>query len=95
MRWVFICRGFLLLLMVAGCDSSWRSRFPVGTKLYDETDHHFFGQVVAFEDSHDFHNGTGPVPAILIEQADAGHTRVWGSCATCAATFSVESAVKH
>ena len=89
MRLALIFRGFLLLLIVTGCDSPWRSRFPIGTKLYEQEKHQFFGKVVAYEDRHDFHNGTDPAPAILIEQEDAGHTQVWGSCSTCAATFQV------
>ncbi len=89
MRFALIFRGVLLLLIVTGCDSPWRSRFPIGTKLYDEEKHQYFGKVVVYEDHHDFQNGTEPTPAILIEQDDAGHTRVWGSCATCAATFQV------
>ena len=43
------------------------SRFPNGTKLYDRTDHKYFGKVVGYEERHDFHNGTAPAPAILIE----------------------------
>ena len=88
MRLALIFRGFLLLLIVTGCGSPWRTEFPVGTKLYDQETHRYFGKVVAYEDHHDFRNGTEPSPSILIEQDD-GHTQVWGSCSTCAATFQV------
>ena len=89
MRLVIILRGIFLLLVVTGCESSWRTHFPIGTKLYEQTDHHYFGKVVSYEDRHDFHNGTDPAPSILIEQADDGHAQIWGSCSTCAATFQV------
>ncbi len=89
MRLALIFRGFLMLLIVTGCDSPWRSRFPIGTKLYDQNSHQFFGKVVAYEDHHNFQNGTEPGPSVLIEQSDAEHTQVWGSCATCASTFQV------
>lgn len=89
MRLALIFRGVLLLLIVTGCDSPWRTRFPIGTRLYDQESHRFFGKVVGYEGRHDFQNGTEPTPAILIEQEDAAHTRVWGSCTTCAATFQV------
>ena len=90
MRYVII-RSLLLVVLFSGCDSSWRSHFPVGTKLYDSTSHQYFGQVVSYENRHDFGNGTDPGPAILIEQADGSHERVWGSCATCAASFEVRA----
>ena len=74
------------LLAVSGCTRPWRAQFPDGTHLYDRANHQPFGKVVGYEVNHDFHNGTAAEPAILIEQ-DSDHTQVWGSCATCAATF--------
>ncbi len=85
-----VIRSLLLMLLLSGCDSSWRSRFPVGTKLYESEGHRLFGKVVGYENRHDFDNGTAPVPAILIEAAEGGHERVWGGCATCAASFELE-----
>lgn len=85
---------FVLLLptflILAGCEPAWRSKFPKGTQLYDRTDHHLFGAVVGYDEHHDFHNGTTPEAAILIEQ-DGDHTTTWGSCATCAVTFDVKT----
>ena len=78
------------LLFLVGCEPPGRSQFPKGSQLYDRTDHHRFGTVVGFEAEHDFHNGTAPEPAILIEQ-DSDHTTVWGACTTCAATFDVKT----
>ena len=89
MRYAII-RSLLLLLLFSGCDSSWRTRFPIGTKLYESEGHRLFGKVVGYTNSHDFENGTNPGPAILIESAEGGHERVWGSCATCAAEFESE-----
>ena len=79
-----------LALMLGGCQPSWRSQFPRDSVLYDRSDHHLFGKVVGYEDKHDFHNGTGPQAAILIDQ-ESDHTTVWGSCVTCAATFDVKA----
>ena len=90
MRYAII-KSLLLLVLFSGCDSSWRSRFPIGTKLYETEGHRLFGKVVGYENSHDFANGTGPGPAILIESAGGGQERVWGSCATCAAEFETET----
>ena len=81
---------FPLLLLVAGCQPSWRSQSPTGSILYNKTDHSRFGKVVGYEEVHDFHNGTNPEAAVLIEQ-DSDHTTVWGSCATCAATFDLKA----
>ena len=89
MRYILV-RSLLLLLLVSGCESSWRSQYPIGTRLYDNQSRQFFGKVVGFEDRHNFQNGTEPCPAILIEQADGGHERVWGSCATCTTAFRSE-----
>ncbi len=75
-----------LLMILGGCEPAWRSQFPKGTQLYDRADHHLFGKVVGYEESHDFHNGTQPEPAILIEQ-ESDHTQIWGACGTCAASF--------
>ena len=79
-----------LPLVLGGCQPPWRSQFPNGAELSSRMDHQRFGKVVGYEASHDFHNGTAPEPAILIEQ-DSDHTSVWGSCATCAATFDVKT----
>ena len=79
-----------LLFILSGCEPAWHNQFPNGSQLFDRADHHRFGKVVGYEDIHDFHNGTVPAPAILIEQ-DSDHTTVWGSCATCAATFDVKA----
>ena len=80
----------LLPLILGGCQPAWRSQFPDGTQLFDRTDHHRFGKVVRYEASHDFHNGTAPEAAILVEQ-DVDHTAVWGACATCAVAFDVKA----
>ncbi len=79
-----------LALILAGCQPSWRTQFPKGSVLYDRTDHHRFGKIVGFEETHDFQNNTPPESAILIEQ-DSDHTIIWGACATCAATFDVKA----
>ena len=81
---------FPLLMILGGCEPAWRAQFPKGSLLYDRTDHHLFGKVVSYEESHDFHNGTPPEPAILIEQEN-DHTQVWGACATCAASFDIKA----
>ncbi len=91
MRPVLLCCFAALLLTLSGCEPSWRRQFPDGTKLYERTDHKYFGKVVGFEPRHDFHNGTAPDAAILIEPAEEGQTPQWGSCATCAATFQIEA----
>ena len=79
-----------LLMILGGCEPAWRTQFPKGSTLYDRTDHHLFGKVVGYEESHDFHNGTQAEPAILIEQ-ESDHVTVWGSCATCAASFDIKT----
>ena len=81
----------LLFLIVSGCEPSWRTQLPNGTKFYERTGHKYFGKVIGYETRHDFHNGTPPTPAVLIETAEPGQTPQWGSCATCAATFQVET----
>ncbi len=78
-----------LLMILGGCEPAWRSQFPKGSLLYDRADHHLFGKVVSYEESHDFHNGTHPEAAILIDQ-ESDHTTIWGSCATCAVSFDVK-----
>ena len=90
MRYAII-RSLLLLVLFSGCDSSWRTRIPIGTKLYEGTNHQYFGKVIGYENQHDFSNGTDPCPAILIEPADPGREKVWGSCATCAASFDMQA----
>ena len=89
LRYVFVVM-VLPLVFLAGCERAWHSQFSKGTQLYDRTDHHRFGIVVGYDEQHDFHNGTSLEPAILIEQ-DGDHATVWGSCATCAATFDVKA----
>lgn len=79
-----------LVLILTGCQPSWRSQFPKDSLLYNREDHSRFGKVVGYEEAHDFHNGAGVEPAILIEQ-EGDHTTVWGSCATCASTFDVKT----
>lgn len=75
-----------------GCGPAWSSQFREGTKLYEKNNHRYFGKVVAYEDKHDFHNGTSAQAAILIEPAEGGEAaRVWGACGTCATTFTVEA----
>lgn len=88
----FIRVGTCLLLMVlCGCDPAWKTQFREGSKLYDKNGHNYFGKVVGYDAQHDFNNGTQPQAAILIEPAEGGaDARVWGACATCAATFDVE-----
>lgn len=87
---VFLCCLLPMLLTLSGCEPSWRRQFPDGTKLYERSERRYFGKVIGFEASHDFHNGTTPAAAILIEPAEEGQAPQWGSCATCAATFQVE-----
>ncbi len=91
MRRALLCCLVPLLLTLSGCEPSWRRQFPDGTKLYERTDHKYFGKVVEFEARHDFHNGTAPDAAVLIEPAEEGQVPQWGSCATCAATFQTEA----
>ncbi len=79
-----------LLLVLGGCGQNWRSQFPDGTRLYEKGSRQYFGKVVRYDPRHDFHNGTPPEAAIQIELADGGQEPVWGSCATCAATFQAE-----
>ena len=80
-----------LLLAVAGCGPTRPSQFKDGAKLYDRESHQYFGKVVGYEEVHDFHNGTAPQPAILIEPADGSAAgRSWGACSTCAAIFDVK-----
>ncbi len=79
-----------LLMILGGCEPAWRSQFPKDSLLYDRTDHHLFGKVVGYEEAHDFHNGTQPESAILIEQS-SDHATVWGACATCAASFDIKT----
>jgi hypothetical protein len=85
-----ILRSLLLLLLCSGCDSPWRSRFPIGTRLYEPEGHRYFGKVVGYDDQHDFANGTSAGPAILIEPEERGYEPVWGACATCSTLFEVE-----
>lgn len=89
---VVICRFLAVALpfVLGACQPEWRGQFPNGARLYDRTDQHLFGKVISYEALHDFHNGTATAPAILIEQ-EGDHTQVWGSCATCAATFEVKT----
>ena len=89
MRLSYLCCLAFVVLTLSGCEPAWRKQFPNGTKLYEHTDHRYFGKVIGFEASHDFHNGTPPDAAILIEPAEQGQPQQWGSCATCAATFEV------
>ena len=91
MRRLLPCCLVPLVLTLSGCGPSWRTQFPDGTKLYERVDHRYFGKVIAYEAAHDFHNGTMPVPAILIEPAEDGQPPQWGGCATCAATFKIET----
>ena len=78
-----------VVLVLSGCGPSWPARFPMGTRLYERPDHRYLGKVVGFDAARDFHNGTGPKAAILIEQP-AGEGRIWGACETCAASLEVE-----
>ncbi len=82
----------LLLMVLVGCEPSYKSRFKQGAKLYEKNGHNYFGKVVGYEEAHDFHNGTPPQAAVLIEPAEGGEAaRTWGSCSTCLATFDVEA----
>ncbi len=90
MRLRFLCCLVLFLLTLSGCEPSWRAQFPDGAKLYERADHKYFGKVIGYEATHDFHNGTPPAPAVLIEPAEEGQVSQWGSCATCTATFKIE-----
>ena len=75
MRYAIIRSLLLLVLWFSGCDSPWRSRFPIGTELYDISNHRYFGKVVGYENRHDFKNGTEAGPAILIEPGRRRHAR--------------------
>ena len=91
---IAIARLGVLLMLVAlcGCEPSWSSQFRPGTKLYEREGHRYFGKVVGYEAQHDFHNGTPPQAAVLIETAEGDkETQVWGACSTCASTFKVEA----
>ena len=65
-------------------------QFRDGAKLYDRETHRYFGKVVGYAANHDFHNGTPPQPAILIETSEGNGEQSWGACSTCAAVFEVE-----
>ena len=65
--------------------------FPMAPSSTNAPTTSIFGKVIGFEARHDFHNGTAPDAAILIEPAEAGQVPQWGSCATCAATFTTEA----
>lgn len=81
----------VLVVALCGCEPSWTSQFKPGTKLYEKNGHRYFGKVVAYEPTHDFHNGTPPQAAVQIELSEGGAAaRTWGACSTCAATFDVE-----
>ena len=78
------CLGVIILL-ASGCDVSTRLRYRAGTRLYERSTHHYYGQVVAYDESHDFHNGMNAQPAVEIEldpgESSHGQTeRVWASC---------------
>ena len=92
MSMAFVRLGVVVgLLALWGCEPAWRAEFKNGAKLYDKGNHHYFGKVVGYTEVHDFHNGTAPQPAILIEPEGSGDAgRVWGACSTCAATFDVK-----
>ena len=75
----------VLALLTSGCDVSTRFRYQTGTKLYERSTHKYYGQVVAYESAHDFHNGMNAQPSVEIElAADEGSQsqkeRVWASC---------------
>ena len=91
MRLKLFCCLVPVLLTFSGCEPSWRAQLPNGAKLYERADHKYFGKVIGYEARHDFHNGTTPDAAVLIESAEAGQPPQWGSCATCAATFQIEA----
>lgn len=93
MNIAFVRAGlFLIVAVLCGCSPAWRSQFRTGSKLYEHNGHHYFGKVVGYDARHDFHNGTSPQAAILIEPAEGGESaRVWGACSTCASTFTVEA----
>ena len=79
------------LLAVIGCGPARPAQFRNGAKLYDRQSHQYFGKVVGYERTHDFHNGTPAQSAILIEPPNGGEEgRVWGACGTCTATFEVK-----
>ena len=78
------------LLAVVGCGPTRPSQFKDGAKLYDRGTQQYFGRVVGYNASHDFHNGTSPQPAILIEFTDGQGKQTWGACSTCATIFEVK-----
>ncbi len=84
---VFTAFLSVIALLVSGCDVTTRFRYPVGTRIYEHSTHHYYGQVVAYDPGHDFHNGLNAQPAVQIEldnQAEGGlpdrKERVWASC---------------
>ena len=80
---------FLLLLATVACGPTRPAQFRDGAKLYERETHRYFGKVVRFEASHDFHNGTPPQPAILIEN-DVSKVQSWGACSTCAVVLEAK-----
>ena len=92
MSMAFVRAGTVVLLMTLwGCEPAWRSEYKDGAKLYEKETHRYFGKVVGYVKSHDFHNGTAPQAAILIEPEGGGNdSRMWGACSTCMATFDVK-----
>jgi hypothetical protein len=82
-------RCFPLVLILGGCDHFGGSKLPIGTRLYEQPNHQYFGQVIGFEAAHDFHNGAPPTSAVLIEPSPKGEP-VWGAVDTCKAAFDCE-----
>ena len=45
-------------------------RYPIGARIYEPGTHRYIGRVLAFESAHNFNNGLGPQPAVLIEPSE-------------------------
>ena len=86
--------GFVLpLLLLASCGMGWREQFPVSADLYARADGQHYGRVLAFEDGHDFANGMGAQPSVLIEldgpaDGSGGRPRqFWAGCDALSALY--------
>ncbi len=84
----------LPLLLLASCGMGWQRQFPVGADLYAKADGRHYGRVLAFEDAHDFANGMGAQPSVLVEldgpADEPGRPRqLWAACDALSAFYEV------
>lgn len=91
------CAAFLgvIALLTSGCDVSARFQYRIGSKVYERSNHHYYGQIVAYDGLHDFHNGMNAQPAVEIELASSGGSqmqkeRVWASCDVVGSAYVTE-----